>query len=170
MNMAIRTEQVSFTGGLGYTLAGKIDLPESTPKAFGVFAHCFTCSMETHAARRICNHLAELGFGMLRFDFTGLAKSGGLFEETNFQTNIKDILSAVQFISQGYESPKLMIGHSLGGAATLFAAADIPSVKAVVTLNAPCDPAHVKHHFNTTVMGLSPREQHTEHTVTLEAA
>ena len=150
--MAIRTESVSFNGGLGYQLAGKIDFPsEGSPKAFGVFAHCFTCSMETHAARRICNNLAERGFAMLRFDFTGLAKSGGLFEETNFQTNIKDILSAVQFISQAYEPPKVMIGHSLGGAATLFAAPDVSSVKAVVTVNAPCDPAHVRHHFEEQV-------------------
>jgi len=149
--MNIRTEKISFTGGLGCTLAGKIDFPQGPHKAFGIFAHCFTCSMETHAARRICNNLAELGYAMLRFDFTGLAKSEGLFEETNFQTNIKDILSAVHFISQTYEPPKLMIGHSLGGAATLFAAPEVQSATAIVTLNAPCDPAHVRHHFEEQV-------------------
>lgn len=149
--MAIRTERVSFTGGLGYTLAGKIDFPDGSPKAFGVFAHCFTCSMETHAARRICTHLAEMGYAMLRFDFTGLAKSEGLFEETNFKTNVRDILSAVQFMTQSYKPPALMIGHSLGGAATLFAASQCSHVKGVVTLNAPCDPAHVRHHFEEEV-------------------
>lgn len=149
--MTIRTESVSFTGSLGYTIAGKIDFPSHRPRAFGIFTHCFTCTMETHTARRISQALASLGFAMLRFDQTGLGKSEGLFEETNFQTNIKDILMAAQFLEQTHESPRLMIGHSLGGAATLFAAPDISSVKAVVTINAPCDPAHVRHHFEKQV-------------------
>lgn len=147
--MTVTTESVSFQGSLGLSLAGKLDLPSEPPLAFGIFAHCFTCSMEIHATRRICLELAARGVAMLRFDFTGLGKSQGAFEDTNFETNIQDIIKASEFLEQTYAPPKILIGHSLGGSATLFAAPDLPLVRAVVTLNAPCDPFHVSRHFQS---------------------
>ncbi len=145
--MAISSEKVIFVGSLGKKLSGKLDKPEGLCKGWGIFAHCFTCSKDYLATSRISKLLAEQGIGMLRFDFTGLGESEGSFGETTFSSNVEDLVAASKFLAGLQEAPKLLVGHSLGGAAVLYAASRIPSVTAVATLNAPCNPQHVKHHF-----------------------
>lgn len=152
------SDKVSYPGSLGYKIAGRVDRPQDhEPRAYAVFAHCFTCSKDTKITKWISQTLAEQGIGVLRFDFTGLSQSEGLFEETNFLTNIQDILKSAEFLKENYAAPTLLIGHSLGGAAALFAAPDIPEVKAVATINAPCDPAHVQHHFEKQIQEICER-------------
>lgn len=142
----MRSEKVMFKGTSGM-LAARLDLPVGTPLMYALFAHCFTCSKDVFAASRVSTALANLGIATLRFDFTGLGESDGEFENTNFTSNIADLLHAAEFLAEEYDAPKLLIGHSLGGAAVLAAASDIPAAKAVVTIGAPFDPAHVGHHF-----------------------
>jgi uncharacterized OsmC-like protein/pimeloyl-ACP methyl ester carboxylesterase len=115
--------------------------------AFALFAHCFTCSKESLAASRVSQGLAARGFAVLRFDFTGLGASGGDFANTNFSSNVADLIAAADFLRAEYEPPKLLIGHSLGGAAVLMAAGSIPGAAAVATIGAPADPDHVRHTF-----------------------
>ena len=131
----------------GETLSGKLELPASAPRAFALFAHCFTCSKDFIAAGVIAKTLAEKGIGVLRFDFTGLGNSEGDFSNTNFTSNVDDLLSACEHLGREYGKPELLIGHSLGGAAVLRAATRLEQVKAVVTLNAPSDLAHLNHLF-----------------------
>lgn len=138
--MARVTQDFNFAGSTGATLAGRIDLPDGQPVATAIFAHCFTCSKDYHASARISRGLAERGWAVLRFDFTGLGGSGGAFDETTFSTNVADLLSAASALTQEIAVPRLLIGHSLGGAAVLRAAHDLPGVGAVVTLNAPSGP------------------------------
>ncbi len=142
----MRSEKVMFEGTSG-NLAARLDLPEGQPLMYALFAHCFTCSKDVFAASRVSAVLAGLGIATLRFDFTGLGESDGEFENTNFTSNIADLLHAAGFLAEKYEAPKLLIGHSLGGAAVLAAASEIPAVKAVATIGAPFDPAHVGQHF-----------------------
>ncbi|WP_289041400.1 bifunctional alpha/beta hydrolase/OsmC family protein [uncultured Aliiroseovarius sp.] len=139
----MKTEKFSFTGHAGDELAARLDLPAGPQLATALFAHCFTCSKDTIAARRIAARLAGLGIAVLRFDFTGLGQSEGSFETTHFSSNVEDILLAAQALDDRGMSPGLLIGHSLGGAAILKAASTLPDTKAVVTINAPADPAHV---------------------------
>lgn len=134
------TQEFNFAGSTGATLSGRIDLPAGRPLATAIFAHCFTCSKDYHASARISRGLAERGFAVLRFDFTGLGSSTGAFDETNFSTNVADLLSAAAALTQEIAAPQLLIGHSLGGAASLRAALDLPSVGAVVTINSPSGP------------------------------
>ncbi|UWQ85088.1 bifunctional alpha/beta hydrolase/OsmC family protein [Leisingera caerulea] len=141
------TERITFTGHAGNTLAARLDLPEGPVLATALFAHCFTCSKDIPAARRIAGRLAAMGIAVLRFDFTGLGHSEGEFENTTFSSNVADLIKAAQYLAGRNMAPALLIGHSLGGAAVLRARAGIPSVKGVVTLAAPFDPGHVSHHF-----------------------
>lgn len=145
--MAVRNESVNFTGALGDRLAARIELPVGTVRGFALFAHCFTCSKDLAAARRIADGLAERGIAVLRFDFTGLGHSEGEFANTSFASNIEDLVAAADWMRAERRAPTILIGHSLGGAAVLAAAERIPEVKGVATIGAPSDPAHVVHNF-----------------------
>lgn len=141
------TERFTFTGHAGDELAARLDLPEGPHLATALFAHCFTCGKDIAAARRIAQRLTAEGIAVLRFDFTGLGHSGGEFQNTSFTSNVGDLLRASEALAARDMAPVLLIGHSLGGAAVLKAARQIPSSKAVVTLGAPFDPGHVTHNF-----------------------
>jgi uncharacterized OsmC-like protein/fermentation-respiration switch protein FrsA (DUF1100 family) len=145
--MAVRKESVNFTGALGDTLAARIDRPVGPIRGFALFAHCFTCSKDLAAARRIADGLAERGIAVLRFDFTGLGHSDGEFANTTFASNVEDLVAAADWMRAERQAPAILIGHSLGGAAVLAAADKIPEVKGVATIGAPADPAHVVHNF-----------------------
>lgn len=141
-----KIEKVIFPGSDGQ-LDGRLELPSGRPRAFALFAHCFTCSKDIFAAKRIASALTSTGIAVLRFDFTGLGTSEGDFGDTHFSSNVEDLLKAVEFLQENFEAPKILIGHSLGGAAVLSAAVDIPEAKVVVTIGAPFDPGHVAHNF-----------------------
>lgn len=145
--MAVRKESVNFTGALGDRLAARIDRPVGPVRGFALFAHCFTCSKDLAAARRIADGLAERGIAVLRFDFTGLGHSDGEFANTSFASNIDDLVAAADWMRAERQAPAILIGHSLGGAAVLAAAERIPEVRGVATIGAPADPAHVVHNF-----------------------
>ena len=140
-------ERVQFTNSVGEQLAALVERPSAEPRAYALFAHCFTCSKDVTAASRISRALAARGIAVLRFDFTGLGNSEGDFANTNFSSNVDDLLAAAEFVAERYGGPQLLIGHSLGGAAVLAAAPDVADCKAVVTIGAPSDPAHVSHLF-----------------------
>ena len=139
------SQRVDFVGSQGESLAGRLDTPDVQPQAWAVFAHCFTCSKDSKAAAYVARSLTEAGFGVLRFDFTGLGGSGGDFANTHFSSNVADLVAAADWLRAEHGVPALLIGHSLGGAAVLAAAGQVEDCKAVVTLGAPCDPAHVTH-------------------------
>jgi putative redox protein len=139
----MRTEHLEFANTKGEKLAALIDLPLGRPVAFALFAHCFTCGKDNVAARRISERLAMCGIGVLRFDFTGLGKSEGKFADTHFSSNVDDLVAAADHLRKIYGAPAILIGHSLGGAAALAAAHRIPDARAVVSIAAPSDPAHV---------------------------
>jgi len=147
--MASGRERVEFVGSRGERLVGTIDLPAGPVRATAVFAHCFTCSSETAATARISTALAEVGIAVMRFDFTGLGRSEGEFADTNFSTNIDDIVAASEYLSERFAAPGLLVGHSLGGAAVLAAAPRLHSVRAVVTIGAPSSPSHVEGLLST---------------------
>jgi uncharacterized OsmC-like protein/pimeloyl-ACP methyl ester carboxylesterase len=142
------TERFTFAGHGGDALAARLDLPEGPHLATALFAHCFTCGKDIVAARRIAQRLTAEGIAVLRFDFTGLGHSGGEFRNTSFTSNVEDLVRAAEALAARGMAPALMIGHSLGGAAVLKAARQIPSSRAVVTLGAPFDPGHVTHNFH----------------------
>jgi putative redox protein len=139
---------VEFPGAGGEMLAGRLERPAGRPRAFGLFAHCFTCSKDVFAAQRIATGLAERGIAVLRFDFTGLGGSAGDFGNTNFSSNVADLVAAADFLRAQHQAPQILIGHSLGGAAVRLAAVQIPECAVVATLNAPFDPQHVQHLFS----------------------
>jgi putative redox protein len=139
----VRTERFQFTGADGQKLAATLDMPDSPPTAFALFAHCFTCGMNVLAAKRIATALAEKGIALLRFDFTGLGASEGEFANSTFSSNVDDLVRAADHLRETYKAPAILIGHSLGGAAVLAAAERVPEAKAIVTIAAPSDPAHV---------------------------
>ncbi|GGE94628.1 OsmC family protein [Stappia taiwanensis] len=139
--------RLTFPGAQGAELAARLDLPTGPVRAYALFAHCFTCSKDLVAARRISEALTREGIGVLRFDFTGLGGSGGDFASTNFSSNVGDLLKAAAFLRDNYEAPRLLIGHSLGGAAMLAVASEIPEAVAVATIGAPADAEHVVHNF-----------------------
>ena len=149
--MPVISEKVSFAGSQGSTLAARLDLPETEPRAFALFAHCFTCTKEIFAASRIASSLADQGIGVLRFDFTGLGHSDGEFANTNFSSNVADLVQAAAFLRNERAAPKILVGHSLGGAAVLAAAPHVPEATAVVTIGAPAEPAHVQHLFQSSL-------------------
>ena len=147
--MSIDSERLTFEGATGEKLAARLDRPpDGAPRGYALFAHCFTCSKDVFAASRISKSLAERGFATLRFDFTGLGHSDGEFGNTNFSSNVDDLLAAADFLRREYEAPRLMIGHSLGGAAVLVAAGDVEEVDGVTTIGAPYHPKHLRHLFH----------------------
>jgi uncharacterized OsmC-like protein/alpha/beta superfamily hydrolase len=139
------SERIEFLSSQGDALAGRLDTPDRPAQAWAVFAHCFTCSKDSKAAAYVARALAEAGFGVLRFDFTGLGGSGGDFANTHFSSNVDDLLAAADWLREHHGAPALLIGHSLGGAAVLAAAHRVADCQAVVTVAAPFDPAHVTH-------------------------
>jgi uncharacterized OsmC-like protein/fermentation-respiration switch protein FrsA (DUF1100 family) len=136
-------ERFDFPNAEGQNLAALLDAPAGVPRAYALFAHCFTCGKDIHAARRIAEGLTALGIAVLRFDFTGLGSSGGEFANTTFSSNVTDLVAAANELRRTRRAPSILIGHSLGGAAVFAAAADVPEARAVVTIGAPCDPTHV---------------------------
>lgn len=141
------TEKFPFTGHADHTLAGRLERPAGPLLATAIFAHCFTCSKDISAAKRIATRLASMGIAVLRFDFTGLGASEGDFADTSFTSNVDDLHAAAKALTAAGMAPSMLIGHSLGGAAVLKAAADMSGIKAVVTIGAPFDPGHVVHNF-----------------------
>lgn len=141
------SERLDFPGHDGSRLAARLDLPPGPPRAYAVFAHCFTCSKDIFAASRISQALAGRGIAVLRFDFTGLGASEGEFANTNFSSNVADLVAAADHLRATRAAPALLVGHSLGGAAVLAAAGDVPEARAVVTIGAPADAAHVVKNF-----------------------
>ena len=141
------TERFQFTGEGGHQLAAALDLPDGPVNAYALFAHCFTCGKDVLAAKRIATALAAKGIAVLRFDFTGLGSSEGDFANSTFSSNVADLVHAADHLRETRGPPAILIGHSLGGAAILAAAGQIPDAKAVVTIAAPSDPAHVTHLF-----------------------
>jgi len=139
--------RATFKGSAGTELAARLDLPAGPVAGFALFAHCFTCTKDILAAKRIAAGLAAAGIGVLRFDFTGLGSSEGEFANTNFSSNVEDLVHAAAYLRANFAAPQLLIGHSLGGAAVLAAAAEIPEAKAVVTIGAPADVTHVLNQF-----------------------
>lgn len=153
---ALRTERVTFKNAAGEELAARLELPpwnvgEGLPRAYCVFAHCFTCSKDIAAASHIARSLSRAGIAVLRFDFTGLGSSDGDFANTNFSSNVDDLVHAASFLEENYRAPSLLVGHSLGGAAVLAATRRIKSIEAVVTIGAPADPVHVKKNFGAKI-------------------
>jgi uncharacterized protein len=145
------SEKFDFPGSTGQKLAARLDFPADRPCAFALFAHCFTCGKDIFAASRIAQALTGHGIAVLRFDFTGLGASEGEFANTNFSSNLEDLLAAANHLRTAYRAPSLLIGHSLGGSAVLAAASQIPEVHGVVTIGAPSDPTHVVAQFSTHV-------------------
>jgi putative redox protein len=145
--METHSHRIEFVGSQSSKLAARLDRPISPPRGYALFAHCFTCSKDSLAASRIAGGLAERGIAVLRFDFTGLGASDGEFANTNFSSNVEDLVSAADFLRAEHAAPTLLIGHSLGGAAVLAAADRIPEARAVATIAAPVDPAHVERLF-----------------------
>jgi uncharacterized OsmC-like protein/alpha-beta hydrolase superfamily lysophospholipase len=136
-------ERFDFANAQGQTLAALLDLPPGEPRAYALFAHCFTCGKDVHAAKRIAEGLTALGIAVLRFDFTGLGASEGEFANTTFSSNVADLVAAADELRRKRRAPAILIGHSLGGTAVLAAASQVAEARAVVTIAAPCDPAHV---------------------------
>lgn len=137
-----------FDGVRGYRLSGRLLAPEAVPRAWAIFAHCFTCGKDSLAAARIARALASEGIGVLRFDFAGLGTSGGCFADSTFAANVDDVVAAGRAMTEAGKAPALLIGHSLGGAAALAAAASMPGIRAVATIGAPFDVKNVLKQFN----------------------
>lgn len=147
-------EKVVFENRDKINLSGLMEWPEGTPDAFVLFAHCFTCGKDISSASRISRALAKQGFAVLRFDFTGLGGSDGDFANSNFSSNVQDLVSAAGFLERTYQAPAILIGHSLGGTAVISAAAELPSVKAIATIGSPASPAHVAHNFSEDIASI----------------
>ncbi len=144
------SEKINFSNSTGHQLAAIIEFPDVVDlSGFAVFAHCFTCNKNLTAVKNIGRALTDNGIAVLRFDFTGLGESEGDFEDTNFSSNVDDLLYAAKFLENEYKEPDILIGHSLGGAAVIAASAKIGSVKAVATIGAPSSPSHVAHLFKS---------------------
>ena len=139
----MRSERFNFPNANGEKLAAVLDLPLGRPVAYTLFAHCFTCGKDFRTAKRISEQLTTHGIAVLRFDFTGLGSSEGEFANTHFSSNVDDLVAAADHLRKAYAAPAILIGHSLGGAAVIAAAEKIPDARAVVTIAAPFDPAHV---------------------------
>ena len=143
----MRAERFDFPNSRGHQLTGLLESPLGDPSAYALFAHCFTCSKDSRAAKRIAEALAARGIAVLRFDFTGLGSSEGDFANTDFSSNVADLVAAADHLRRVRRAPSLLIGHSLGGAAVLAAAGRMPEVDAVATIGAPSDPGHVANLF-----------------------
>ncbi len=147
-------ERVEFPGSRGARLAGRLETPEGEPAAYALFAHCFTCSKDLKSAGGISRQLLARGIAVLRFDFTGLGESGGDFADTNFSSNVEDLVAAADFLRRERRPPALLVGHSLGGTAMLAAAPRIPEAQAVATIGAPSDTANLRAKLAARVAGL----------------
>ncbi|PCJ95510.1 MAG: hypothetical protein COA50_09960 [Flavobacteriaceae bacterium] len=141
----MKNQKIKFKNAQGQELAARIEFPDGEPKSYALFAHCFTCNKNLTAIRNIGRALNKSGIAVLSFDFTGLGESEGDFEHSNFSSNVDDLVLAAQFLKANYVAPSILIGHSFGGAAVIFAAHHIPSVKAVATIGAPSSPKHITH-------------------------
>jgi putative redox protein len=140
------TQKIYFSNKNGEQLAARLELPVNQhPHTYALFAHCFTCNKNLTAVRNISRSLNQVGYAVLRFDFTGLGESEGDFADTNFSSNVEDLVAAAEYLAANHESPELLIGHSLGGAAVIAAATQLPDIKAVATIGAPYAPSHVSH-------------------------
>lgn len=140
--------KIVFTNADGVRLAARLDLPDQgAPAVYALYAHCFTCGKDLKGPHTLSKTLTRFGFAVFRFDFTGIGESGGDFADTTFSSNVADLVAAAGHMADTLSAPRLLIGHSLGGAAVLRAAADIPSSRAVVTIGTPADPAHVTRHL-----------------------
>jgi putative redox protein len=145
----MKKERIRFKNSEGIELAAFIYHPlDRHPRFFALFAHCFTCSKNLNAVQTICNTLSQMGVAVMSLDFTGLGSSEGTFENTNFSSNISDLIDASTYLQERYQAPALLIGHSFGGAAAIFAAGSLPTVKALVTIGSPADPKHISHLFD----------------------
>jgi pimeloyl-ACP methyl ester carboxylesterase len=143
------TQKIIIKNRKGLELNAQLELPANQkPNYFAIFAHCFTCSSSLSAVRNVSRALTQDGFAVLRFDFTGLGRSEGEFSDSHFSANVEDLLDVHQFMSENYEAPSLLVGHSLGGAAVLVVASRLEAVKAVATVGAPATVGHVKHLFS----------------------
>ena len=141
----MKTLPIQIDTATGHKLSARLDLPDEAYTATALFAHCFTCGKDILAASRIARRLVTLGYAVLRFDFTGLGSSEGEFADTYFSSNIQDLLAAADWLARNYRAPSLLIGHSLGGAAILAAAQQLPDARAFVTIGSPSDPRHILH-------------------------
>lgn len=142
----MRSQKIEFSNNNGYKLSARLEFPiDSHPVAYAIFAHVFTGSKNLNATRHISRALTLNGIAVLRFDFTGLGQSEGDFADTTFTSNVEDLLAAARFLEEHYMAPRILVGHSLGGAAVIFAAKHLESVKAVATIGAPSEPEHVSH-------------------------
>lgn len=157
--MSASVERVEFPGHSGATLAARLDRPNGPIRAYALFAHCFACSEDLLGARRIAADLARIGVAVLRFDFTGLGSSQGEFASTNFTSNVEDLRAAADYLRRHHRAPSVLIGHSLGGAAALAVAKDIPEVRAVVTIGAPADPSHVLKNLGSSIAQIEAEGQ-----------
>ncbi len=144
----MQSKKIQFTNRDEETLSARLDLPVNQhPHTYVLFAHCFTCNKNLTAVRNISRALTIEGFAVFRFDFTGLGESEGEFADTNFSSNVQDLIDAAQTLAQEYKSPAILVGHSLGGTAVIKAAAELDFVQAVVTIGSPFSPTHVSHLF-----------------------
>lgn len=151
------SQHVEFPGQGGHKLVGRLELPNGPTLAFAIHAHCFTCSKDGLAAFHVSKSLSRAGLGVLRFDFSGLGDSDGAFSETGFSSNVEDLLAAAEWLRQAHAAPRLLVGHSLGGAAVIAATGRIPEVRAVATIGAPFDPAIVVRQFGGKVEEIRSR-------------
>jgi putative redox protein len=156
--MSARSQKLVFPNFRGESLAGRLEMPKSEPVTCAVFAHCFTCSKDIAAASRVSRELAALGLAVLRFDFTGLGNSEGDFSNTNFSSNVDDLVAAADSLRAEIGGPELLVGHSLGGAAVLASAARIPEVRAVATIGAPSRPQHVQNLLQDSIREIEDAE------------
>lgn len=154
----MQTQRLTFKGATGAQLSARLELPVGEqPVAFALFAHCFTCTKQYKAVVNISRALSRERVGVLRFDFTGLGESEGDFAETTFSSNVGDLVAAARYLEREYQAPSILIGHSLGGAAVLQAAHELPECKAVVTIAAPAEPRHVKKHLKSSIEDIETR-------------
>lgn len=145
-------KKVNFKNSEGLNLAARLELPNNQPAhSYAIFAHCFTCNKNLSAVRNIARALNNKGIAVLRFDFTGLGESEGDFADTNFSSNVDDLVEAAKYLETNYKAPTLLIGHSLGGAAVIYASKKIDSILAIATIGAPSDPSHVQHLFSSNI-------------------
>ena len=152
----VESRKIEFPGASGATLAARLDLP-ARPRAFALFAHCFTCGKDIFAAARIAQRLTASDIAVLRFDFTGIGSSEGEFANTNFSSNVRDLVAAADYLRRSHAAPSLLIGHSLGGAAVLAGAPHVPEATGVVTIAAPSSAAHVTHNFAADVAEIAEK-------------
>lgn len=155
----VRAQRIQFAGSSGDTLAARLDIPPGPVRSYAIFAHCFTCSKDLFASQRIASELTMCGIAVLRFDFTGLGASGGEFANSDFSSNVEDLLCASAYLASHFGPAEILIGHSLGGAAVLVSAANLHHVKAVAIIGAPADAEHVISSFRVHVPEIETKGQ-----------